>query len=140
MPDSPDTKMRMNVARITRTAGQSVFLTINALLIISILHTIWKDKKKVHSRPNGKVHPTLIILAVAWLPLIVRGVFGVLQAAIWSVRLHLQYIFCFLTPHKLSYMNPENYDAGGFTPSFSAIEYCFGVLPEWLAYVLYPFE
>ncbi|KAJ6620502.1 hypothetical protein B0H10DRAFT_2021827 [Mycena sp. CBHHK59/15] len=123
-PDSPDTKMRLRVSKISRTAGQSVFLAGNALLLAIILVTIRNNRRDGDSRgKKGTVHPTLILLLVAWFPLIVRGIFGVLQSAVFS----------------LSYYNPDNYNGSGFTPHFTAIEYVLGVLTEWLACVILNF-
>ncbi|KAJ7450325.1 hypothetical protein B0H11DRAFT_2077803 [Mycena galericulata] len=119
--NSPDTKRRLLVSKITRTAGQSVFLAGNALLLFIILVTIRNNRRDGDSRnKKGSVHPTLIILLIAWFPLIVRGIFGILQSAVWS----------------LSYYNPDNYRASGFAPHFTVIEYLLGVLTEWLACVL----
>ncbi|KAF8991553.1 hypothetical protein BDQ17DRAFT_1370681 [Cyathus striatus] len=101
-PNSPDTRMRLNVAKITRTAGQSVFLFCNVGLLVAILITIGGERK----RP--------------WFPLIARGIFGVLQSAVWS----------------LSYYNVENYTSEGFSARFTALEYILGVLTEWLACLL----
>ncbi|KAF8156103.1 hypothetical protein B0H34DRAFT_716194 [Crassisporium funariophilum] len=116
-PDSRDTKRRLNIAKATRTSGQSVFLACNFLLLFAIVATIVGDKR----RGKRTTHPTLILLTVAWIPLIIRGIFGVLQSGIWS----------------LSYYNPENYESiGGFTARFVAIEYVLGVVTEWLACLL----
>ncbi|KAJ6541016.1 hypothetical protein DFH09DRAFT_1174942 [Mycena vulgaris] len=114
--DSPDTKMRIKVSRITRTAGQSVFLACNALLLVVLLATARNDRRA----RKGKLHPTVALLLIAWIPLIVRGVFGVLQSAVFS----------------LSYYDPANYELSGFTPHFTVIEYVLGVVTEWLACVL----
>nr|GAT48811.1 predicted protein [Mycena chlorophos] len=120
-PNSPDTLNRIRVSKITRTAGQAVFLVGNALLLIFILVSMRNNRRDGDSRNRkGTVHPTLILLLIAWFPLIVRGIFGLLQAFDWS----------------MSYYNPENYDAGGFTPRFTAIEYMLGVFTEWTACVL----
>ncbi|KAJ7224628.1 hypothetical protein GGX14DRAFT_651209, partial [Mycena pura] len=117
-PDLPDTKRRLLVSKITRTAGQSVFLVGNALLLGIILVTMRNNRRDGDARKRrGTVHPTLVLLLIAWFPLIVRGVFGILQASVFS----------------LSYYNPENYGADGFTPRFTVIEYFLGVLTEWLA-------
>ncbi|KAH8824685.1 hypothetical protein DL96DRAFT_1614731 [Flagelloscypha sp. PMI_526] len=119
-PDSADTKHRMYVSKIARTAGQSVFLTCNFILLFSLVHTMRKDKRELKTKGESRIHPTLIVLLVTWFPLMVRGIFGVLQSAVWS----------------LSYYNPDNYTATGFTDRFTAIEYCLGVVPEWLAAAL----
>ncbi|KAJ7060191.1 hypothetical protein C8F01DRAFT_1141744 [Mycena amicta] len=120
-PDLPDTKNRLRVSKIARTSGQAVFLAGNAALLAIILVTMRNNRRDGDSRKRkGTVHPTLILLLIAWFPLIVRGIFGILQASVWS----------------LSYYNPENYTADGFTPRFTAIEYMLGVFTEWLACVL----
>jgi hypothetical protein len=106
------------------------------------------------------VHPTLWLLFIAWFPLIVRGIFGILQAAVFSVRLRHSFTVYpkadFLFRNQLSYYNrrffpaslyltlkllfpADNYSATGFTPRFTAIEYFLGVLTEWIACVLRPF-
>ncbi|KAJ7784939.1 hypothetical protein DFH07DRAFT_786335 [Mycena maculata] len=120
-PDLPDTKRRLQISKITRTTGQSVFLLGNALLLVLILATMRNNRRDGDSRSKtGTIHPTLWLLLLAWFPLIVRGVFGILQAAVYS----------------LSYFNPANYRASGFTHRFTIIEYLLGVLTEWLACVI----
>ncbi|KAJ7120715.1 hypothetical protein C8R43DRAFT_1241556 [Mycena crocata] len=119
--ESASTKMRLQVATITRTAGQCIFLAGNAALLVIILVTMRNNRRDGDARrKKGSVHPTLIILLIVWIPLIVRGVFGLLQASVDS----------------LSYYNHDNYNASGFTPSFTTIEYVLGVLTEWVACVL----
>ncbi|KAJ7915341.1 hypothetical protein B0H13DRAFT_2000495 [Mycena leptocephala] len=120
-PSSPDTQRRLRISKITRTTGQSVFLAGNALLLGIILVTMRNNRRDGDTRrKKGTVHPTLWLLFIAWFPLIVRGIFGILQASVFS----------------LSYYNPDNYRATGFTPRFTIIEYLLGVLTEWLACVL----
>lgn len=80
-PENGDLQRRLNIAKITRTSGQSVFLVCNFLLLFAILATI-RGRKRAGVQ---NTHPTLILLLVAWFPLIVRGIFGILQAAIWSL-------------------------------------------------------
>jgi len=115
-PEGNDFQRRLKIAKISRTSGQSVFLACNFLLLFAILATIHGRKR------DGvkKTHPTLILLTIAWFPLIIRGIFGVLQSGVWS----------------LSYYNRDNYDESGFTPRFVAIEYVLGVTTEWLACLL----
>lgn len=85
-PNSHDTRMRLQVSKITRTAGQSVFLAGNAMLLGIILVTIRNNRRDGDARgKKGSVHPTLVLLLIAWFPLIVRGVFGILQASVFSV-------------------------------------------------------
>ncbi|KAJ6554234.1 hypothetical protein B0H19DRAFT_1152935 [Mycena capillaripes] len=119
--NSHDTKTRLLVSKITRTAGQGVFLAGNAMLLAIILVTLRNNRRNGDWRgKKGTVHPTLWLLLIAWCPLIVRGVFGILQATVFS----------------LSYYNPDNYGDSGFTPRFTLFEYLLGVLTEWLACVL----
>ncbi|TFK34401.1 hypothetical protein BDQ12DRAFT_669466 [Crucibulum laeve] len=115
-----DTQNRLNISKITRTTGQSVFLACNFILLLAILATIRNERRRNRNGKSSKTHSTLILLLVAWFPLIVRGIFGVLQSAVWS----------------LSYYNPENYESTGFTARFTAIEYVLGVFTEWLACLL----
>jgi hypothetical protein len=78
-PNSLDTKNRLDVSKISRTTGQSVFLAMNTLLLLIIVVTIRNNRRDGDSRgKKGSVHPTLLLL-LAWYPLIARGVFGVLQ-------------------------------------------------------------
>jgi len=71
----------MEVAKALRTSGQSIFLAVNFLLVIAILATIRGERK----RGAKRTHPTLILLLVLWFPLIIRGIFGVLQSAVWDL-------------------------------------------------------
>ncbi|KAK7039980.1 hypothetical protein R3P38DRAFT_2902732 [Favolaschia claudopus] len=121
MPDDPDTKRKLLVSKITRTSGQAVFFAGNAFLLVVILVTMRNNTRDGDSRKKkGTVHPTLWLLLASWFPLIVRGVFGLLQACVWD----------------LSYYNLDNYRADGFTPRFTLIEYLLGVMTEWVACVL----
>ncbi|CAK5265812.1 unnamed protein product [Mycena citricolor] len=120
-PASRDTRTSLRVSKIARSAGQSVFLAINTALLFVILATIRDNRRDGDARGRkGTTHPTLVLLFIAWFPLIVRGIFGLLQACVWS----------------LSYYNPVNYNAGGFTSRFTALEYILGVLTEWLACII----
>lgn len=76
----PNYAYKQNIAKILRTSGQSIFLACNAVLLATILVTIRNNR-----RDNKKIHPTLILLLIAWFPLIVRGIFGVLQSADWGL-------------------------------------------------------
>ncbi|KAJ7257801.1 hypothetical protein C8J57DRAFT_1342785 [Mycena rebaudengoi] len=111
--DSSATQRRLRVAKIARTAGQSAFLACNMVLLGIILVTMRNNRREGDARrKSGTVHSTLTLLLMAWFPLIVRGVFGVLQAAVFDVT--------------------ENYTNSGFTSRFNAIENLLGVFPEWL--------
>jgi len=116
--NSPDTQNRLRISRITRTAGQSVFLACNALLFVIIFATARNDHRARGAK--GGLHPTLAVLLLTWIPLIVRGAFGVIQSA----------------DFKLSYYNPANYGDSGFTSHYTLVEYLMGVTTEWLACVL----
>ncbi|KAJ7168003.1 hypothetical protein C8R46DRAFT_259365 [Mycena filopes] len=118
--DSPDTQHKLRVSRIARTTGQSVFLTCNALLLVILLITARNDRRSGGRKGVLRVHPTLVLLIVTWVPLIIRGVFGVLQSA----------------DFVLSYYDPNNYGEFGFTPHFTVVEYLMGVTTEWVACVL----
>jgi hypothetical protein len=82
--NSPDTIKRLNIGKITRTVGQSVFLGCNFGLFFVIVATIIGER-----RAGRRIHPTLWLLLAAWFPLITRGIFGVLQSAVFSVSLRL---------------------------------------------------
>lgn len=75
-------EQRQNIAKILRTVGQSIFLACNALFLAAILATIGKERKE-----GRRIHGTLIILLICWFPLIIRGIFGVLQSAVWDVSI-----------------------------------------------------
>ncbi|KAJ7812048.1 hypothetical protein B0H13DRAFT_2471672 [Mycena leptocephala] len=69
---------------------------------------------------KGKVHPTVLLLLLAWIELIVRGMYGVLQSADFA----------------LSYYNPNSYSPNGFTAHYTLVEYVMRVTTEWLACVI----
>ncbi|KAF7344011.1 hypothetical protein MVEN_01690500 [Mycena venus] len=116
--NSADTQRRLRISRISRTTGQSVFLACNTALLVILLITVRNDRR-VAVRKGG-VHPTLMLLLLAWIPLIIRGVFGVIQSA----------------DFELSYYNVNNYTLDGFTSHYTLVEYLMGVTTEWLACVL----
>ncbi|KAJ7153075.1 hypothetical protein C8R43DRAFT_453046 [Mycena crocata] len=122
--NSPETQKRLQVSKITRTAGQGVFLACNAILLVAILLTMRTNlrhgDRSQRKRTAPRIHPTLILILLAWFPLMVRGTFGILQSAIFN----------------LSYFNPDNYTESGFKPSFTVIEYGLGVFPEFLTCVV----
>ncbi|KAJ7768935.1 hypothetical protein B0H16DRAFT_1518667 [Mycena metata] len=110
----------MKVSRIMRTAGQSVFVACNMMLLVFLLMTAHNDRRTGARKRALGVHPTLILLMLAWIPLIIRGAFGVLQSA----------------DFELSYYNPANYGLNGFSVHYTVVEYLLGVTPEWIAVVL----
>ncbi|KAJ7605937.1 hypothetical protein DFH06DRAFT_1384571, partial [Mycena polygramma] len=77
--NSPDTQSKLRTSRIARTAGQSVFLACNTLLLVILLITARGDRR-IDGRKGG-IHPTILLLLIAWIPLTVRGAFGVIQSA-----------------------------------------------------------
>jgi len=95
--DNLPTQQDLNTSKALRLAGQSIFLSINLLLAFSIARTF-----RLAIQELGYVHNTLKLLAVAWPFLVVRGVFGILQA----------------TLTEFSYYNFNNYDDKGLKRSF----------------------
>lgn len=122
-------------AKVLRSVGSAIFLAVTLFFNACVTYTLISDSK----RGNRKVHPTLIILTMVSALLIVRGVFGLLQSAVWSVseRTSLKRrgervltVAC-LPCLQLSYVNPANYTSHGFTSRFIALEYCLTVVPEF---------
>ncbi|KAJ7690102.1 hypothetical protein B0H17DRAFT_595520 [Mycena rosella] len=95
--DSVDTRKRLQVSKISRTAGQMVFLAGNAMLLLLIIVTIRNNRRDEDARnKKGTVHLTLMLILIAWFPLIVRGVFRILQASIFSLSYnHFRQLQCF---------------------------------------------
>ena len=60
---------------------------LGSTVLLDVLARNYFPQKQTQAAEKGKggVHPTLIVLLVAWVPLIVRGVFGVLQAVDYSL-------------------------------------------------------
>lgn len=108
--DNLPTQKELNTSKALRLAGQSIFLSINLLLAFSIARTF-----KMSIQQFGYVHNTLKLLALAWPFLVVRGVFGILQA----------------TLTEFSYYNFDNYDAKGLKRSFIIDEYLLATMEEW---------
>ena len=101
-----------------RTAGQAVFLSINAFLLYCIIDTIKSNRRNSY---NGKaVHPTLYLLLSVWPLLFVRGIYGVLSSILPA----------------FNYFNPGNYGANGLTDSFVISEYIMGTTMEWTSCTL----
>lgn len=108
--DNLPTQQDLNTSKALRLAGQSIFLSINLLLAFSIARTF-----RLAIQELGYVHNTLKLLAVAWPFLVVRGVFGILQA----------------TLTEFSYYNFNNYDDKGLKRSFVVDEYLLATMEEW---------
>jgi hypothetical protein len=79
-PDSPHTKKILQIGEITRGLGQGLFLACNLGLLFAILVTIQGEKKA-----GRKLHTTLVLLLIAWVPLVLRGIFGLMQAVDFDV-------------------------------------------------------
>ncbi|KAL1404837.1 hypothetical protein Q8F55_008447 [Vanrija albida] len=99
------------ISKALRTTGQAVFLALTVVFGVFILHTLRRGQR------HGGITWTILIFVFVALMMLVRGLFGVLQAGIYS----------------LSYYNPENYNSHGMTGRFTALEYCLAVLPEFTA-------
>lgn len=84
----------MTSAKAMRTAGQSIFLAINAFLLFCVLGTIRQSRSE---NPGKRIHPTLIILLITWPILFVRGLYGVLAGVVPA----------------FNYFNPDNYNEHG---------------------------
>lgn len=70
-----------HTSKLLRSIGSGIFLAVAVFFNLCVMKTF-------ASRENNKrrgTHPTLIILAVVGAFLIVRGTFGLLQAALYSV-------------------------------------------------------
>ncbi|KAF8172235.1 hypothetical protein K438DRAFT_1851771 [Mycena galopus ATCC 62051] len=112
--DSPETQHKLLISRISRTAGQSVFLALNLVLLFVLLLTARNDRRSRARKGGLGFHPTLVLLLIAWIPLIVRGTYGVLQSADFA----------------LSYFDFNNYGPHGFTAHYTLVEYLMGVTPS----------
>jgi hypothetical protein len=109
-------KQRLDMAKGFRTAGQAVFLILTVVWVLFVANAY---RKTLAARLSNRARTACYVFSVIGLFLMVRGVFGVLQSAIW----------------KLSYYNEHNYDANGFTTEFVAVENVLAVMPEFVAYV-----
>lgn len=69
-----------HTAKLLRSIGSGIFLAVAIFFNFCVLKT-------VRSKENSSrgTHPTLVILVIVGLFLIVRGVFGLLQSALYSV-------------------------------------------------------
>ena len=103
-------------AKILRTVGQSVFLSINAFLLYCILDSMRMFKRE----KGGRVHPTLWILLVCWPLLFVRGIYGILSGVLPA----------------FSFFNPDNYSDTGLKAGFVVSEYILSTTMEWTSCAL----
>ncbi len=109
-------KQRLDMAKGFRTAGQAVFLILTVLWVLFVGNAY---RKTLAARLSNRARTACYLFGLIGLFRMVRGVFGVLQSAIW----------------KLSSYNEHNYDANGFTTEFVAVENVLAVMPEFVAYV-----
>jgi hypothetical protein len=133
---------RFNTAQILRAVGQGIFLYINLMLAVFLYLSFSQDRSPTGTLPRPwprffrvepdhgavdaqdrpettRVDPTLRVLIIAWPPLIIRGLFGLLQAIV----------------RPINYSHPDAYTFSdgnlAFTRTFVAMENVFAVLPEW---------
>ena len=109
-----DFNSNLLTAKIMRTVGQSVFLSINIFLLYCIVDTISQARLE---NPNKRTHPTLLILLAIWPCLFVRGLYGVMSGVLPA----------------FNYFNPDNYGDKGLKDSFLASEYVMGTTMEWVS-------
>ncbi|WWC88931.1 uncharacterized protein L201_003846 [Kwoniella dendrophila CBS 6074] len=131
---------RVHVGQVMRGVGQAIFLVVNILLALFFFLTVKQNRNPAgtlpqgwnhffrvernhgaidaeNRQPNDTIAPDLLVLIVAWPPLIVRGIFGLLQAFVPGIN----------------YVSPTAYTSTGFTKTFIVMENLFSVLPEWTA-------
>ena len=119
---------RLDIAKGLRTTGQSMFFAVTVLFAVCIVMTARKVL-----RHGSRLQGTLISFTAATVFLHLRGIFGVLQSAIYGVSAGTVASSSTDMLMQLSYYNPENYNSQGFTDRFTALEYCLGVMPEFCA-------
>ncbi|WVQ95282.1 hypothetical protein IAU59_002377 [Kwoniella sp. CBS 9459] len=144
--DPEDFWDRLHTAEVMRAVGQAIFLVMNLYLALFFYLSVNQDKNPLGTLPSGynrffrvapdhgrvdapnrphisrgflgRISPDLMVLIVAWPPLIIRGIFGLLQAVV----------------DKINYASPAAYASiNGFSNLFIAMENVFSVLPEWTA-------
>lgn len=76
-------KKRMDTSKGLRTAGQAIFFALTCLWVLLVCNTFIKT---VRRRLDTKARVACIMFSVIGAFLIARGLFGILQAAIYSVR------------------------------------------------------
>lgn len=113
-----------------------MFFVCACAYVVCVFITLLQMRELRQSRRAA--HPTLLVFLVISFFLCIRGMFGILQAAVTSVSLK----GCTRStvpdreadgaPVQLSYTSPTNYTDEGFTSRFTAIEYCLTVLPEFM--------
>ncbi|KAL7424808.1 hypothetical protein Q5752_000492 [Cryptotrichosporon argae] len=139
-----DYDSKRSTGRAMRTAGQAIFLALNLLLGAFLLLTRRQDLHADGTLPRGwarvlrvspdigahdataapdayrrarRLHPAVRVLLAAWVPLIVRGIYGLAQTQVGPIN----------------YADPAAYGPAGFTTTFAICEATLAVLPEWAA-------
>ncbi|EST09184.2 hypothetical protein PSEUBRA_001135 [Kalmanozyma brasiliensis GHG001] len=133
---------RLATGKWLRTGGQSAFWLLTLALLVPVCITIHRHRRRRYDQsteresdislvskgqPSHEVekrpwfgHAVLGLLLLTWPFLVVRGIWGVLQAAV----------------PDLNYFDSERYDADGFTGQFVVEEACMVTLMEFCAAVL----
>lgn len=106
------------IGMILRTAGSAIFLAGIIVIIGILIYTFYLCRTKYHY--PWKQLGTLFIISLAMPFLLVRGVFGVLQAC----------------DYEYTYSNEENYTADGFSTSFLIGEYVLSIAMELITCML----
>ncbi|KAK0569249.1 hypothetical protein OC861_001175 [Tilletia horrida] len=109
---------KYNTGRAMRTAGAAIFLAINLVLIACVFATTKQYREKAASRGIRTPffgHPFLLVLVAISPFLVIRGIFGILQACVES----------------LGYYSPETYSSDGLRPDFVVKEAVLVIAMEW---------
>lgn len=85
-----------NTAKILRSIGSGIFLGVTLFYNGCVIKTFLDSRKE-----RRGVHPTLPILAIVGAFLIARGLFGLLQSAVWNVSFTIPY-YSFLIIMRVS--------------------------------------
>lgn len=70
---------KLDVSKALRTTGQAIFLALTVIFGVFVLHTLRRGQR------HGGITKTIILFIIVAIMLHVRGIFGVLQAAVYSV-------------------------------------------------------
>lgn len=76
-----------------RIAGQSIFLAFSVFLVLSVLFTINEQRQRGDAMKSRRLNIALLLVTFASLFLLVRGIWGVLQASDPSLS-----VSCFAVP------------------------------------------
>lgn len=111
VPGDPDYESKYKTSKGMRSTGQAMFLLLVTVSGATNLWLIFKKRVRIYM-----VYATL----AAWVPLFIRGVFGLLS--------------CFLD--SLNYFDISNYTANGMSAKFIACEYILGATMEFIGATL----